>query len=209
MRRLSIMGGLLGIAMLVASSCGDIGGSGQCGGAESSGICASIVSIVPTDTLNGVTTSDVDATQDPCTATGTGTGTGSATVEKWGEHAAIVTFSANLLPGVTAPPAASFVTFNQYSIVYTASPAGTAGPPMASFTGGAPTTITVTTTGTVTVTLTLVSIAQKKAYVAAGGSLTTPSAYTATLTFTGTDEFGKSVSIQGETQFFIGNYATC
>jgi len=111
---------------------------------------------------------------------------------------------------VTVPPATAFITLTQYTISYTLDPGSPAGPALTSRTFNE--TIKIDTGSSVTVTLPFVEISQKNEYVTGvGGSANAnpPRSYTATYTFTGTDQFNSTVTIRGFAQFSIGDFDNC
>lgn len=198
------LGAVIGVILLFVSACGDVGGSGQCGGAAASGLCVNITSITPTDTVNSIDTSSVDIFRNPdCDST-----TAGAQLEPWGAHSAKVTFDVSLPSGATTPPAASFVTIDQYTVEFTANSAGPAGPDIVSI-GPLAETINVQTEGTTTVTLKLVPTETKVAYINNGGPQTSITSYTATYTFSGKDQFDRSISVRGFAQINLGNFDMC
>ncbi|HLB02704.1 MAG TPA: hypothetical protein VJM77_06185 [Nitrospiria bacterium] len=186
---------------LIMTGCGEE--SGQCGGVRDSGLCITIDTISPNDTAaGGGETSDVDALQVDCDSTA------AVDPEPFGAHAADVKFSVNKTsPTVAVPPAPAFVTLTQYTISYALNPGSPSGPALTSRTFND--TIKIKTGASVTATLRFVEIAQKDQYLSGGGSVLTPSSYTATYTFTGTDELNNPITLSGGTQFTIGDFDLC
>src|SRR3569832_2455269 len=85
-KRAAGWGGTLFLLLLI-SACGDVGGSGQCGGVQDSGSCVRVENIIPT--YKGANSSNVDTvlktyTNDPETNT-------PLTFEIFTDHSAIVT----------------------------------------------------------------------------------------------------------------------
>ena len=200
------------LVLFVAAGCGDeqIGAAGQCGGAESSGICVTIDSIEP-GSLGLEDTDDVDAFQNPdCDGDPT-----TPDPEVFSRHSADVTFSAfNLIPsnvpGVT-PGVPTFVTLTQYSIEYTAD-AGNVLPVPTLTNRVFNETIRIDVDGSATVTLAFVELAQLSEFNAQalqGGTAGAIQSYTAKYTFSGQDSLGNSVSVAAFKKFQIGNFDTC
>jgi hypothetical protein len=194
---------LLGTTALVgiALGCGQVGGAGQCNGVDLTGACVTMDSIVPTDLLNSADTNDVDAFQTACLG---------ATPELFGEHMAKVTISANLMTGVTSPPAPAFITFTSYTIEYVASPTNLQTAPVLTSQAFGPTTFHVNTDGTpATLTLDFVNTVTKKQYVDLGGIKTPAMTYSAKYTILGTSQFNQDVALVGSATFNIADYNNC
>jgi hypothetical protein len=202
MRRFLIIWGGIGL-VLVVTACGDIGGSGQCGGVESSGTCVQIESITPT--YQGSSTSNVDAVQDVCDATTT-----PVTVEAFTDHGADITISNTYLPGVDTSLSMP-VTLQNYSISYSVNncPAGATCPALDTLTVAPGQTVTIPANSSVKATFPLVQLQKKAEYVSKGGSLFSYPSYTAHYIITGTDLFNHSISVEGFTEFTIGDYDNC
>ncbi len=188
-------------------ACGDIGGSGQCGGVDVSRACLKIESIAPTYEPSGGPTSDVDAYQDTCDP-------GPPVVfETITDHDATVTFS-NKPVGDAPSNAIPDVTITQYTITYTLNscPAGMTCP---AITPGPVTvfqTFLIPANSTVSVDLKFVDLQMKIDYSNNAVPFPPPflyPSYTATYTFSGTDHFQHGVSATGFTEFTIGDYDNC
>ncbi len=197
------------LGLLVLTGCGDdqVGGAGQCGGAESSGICVTVdliepgsISLPDSDDVDAVQNLDCDgdpATDDP---------------EEISRHFADVTFSAtNLIPsnepGIT-PGVPIFVTLTQYSIEYTADEGNVL--PVPTLTNRVfNETIRIDVDGSTTVTLALVEIAQLVEFNQQGGAAGPIQSYTAKYTFSGQDSLGNGVSVAAFKKFQIGDFDTC
>ncbi|MFQ5456079.1 MAG: hypothetical protein ACE5EA_07755, partial [Nitrospirota bacterium] len=83
---------ILYLSLFILVSCGEIGGSGQCGGAATTGACIRIESIAPDNTSN------VDAQQNICAID---PDTGDITYESFTDHNAKITISNSPLPGAS------------------------------------------------------------------------------------------------------------
>lgn len=202
-KRAAGWGGTL-LLLLLISACGEVGGSGQCGGAEDSGSCVRIESIIPS--YLGANTSNVDAAQDACVdSTGAVTG-----IESFTDHGAAILVSNSSLPGAPANTT-RIVTLRDYSVEYSINrcPAGSVCPALTLLTVAPGQTTVIPANGSVSFTLPFVPLATKDEYVRLGGSLGTFPSYTALYTITGTDAFNKSVSIQGAAEFTIGDFNNC
>jgi len=193
---------LFGLAM----GCGQTGGGGQCDGADSSGMCATIDSIIPTDTVTGFgDTSDVDAFP---LLSGDCDGNGVADdPEPFGKHSALVTISANLLPDVTSPPAPEYVEFVGYDIDYIPSPDNLVpAPALTSQTFSD--SWRVSANESVTRTLEFVTIQTKLEYQSNGGTAL-PATYTARYTLYGKTQFNQFIKLVGLATFQIGDFNLC
>lgn len=198
--------------LFVTTGCGDdqIGAAGQCGGAESSGICVTIDSIEP-GSLALPDTDDVDAFQNPdCDGDPT-----TPDPEVFSRHSADVTFSVfNLIPsnepGVT-PGVPTFVTLTQYSIEYTADTGNVL--PVPTLTNRVfNETIRIDVEGSTMVTLAFLEIAQLVEFAEQALEDETANAiqsYTAKYTFSGQDSLGNPVSVAAFKKFQIGNFNAC
>jgi hypothetical protein len=198
-------------------ACGEIGGSGQCGGVEDSGACVVIEEIQPTYEVSGGDVSNVDAFMDICEVTEDG----EFEFEEITDHDAIVTISNLPLPGSTVTFVPD-VTFTRYTIEYSPNfcPNGIC-PPLTSV--SASETIFVPGFGSVSRDLKMVDLAKKMEYAAGVGDNLFPSlvgaphtpnsllfpSYTARYTFTGKDIFNNGIVVSGVTEFTIGDYANC
>jgi hypothetical protein len=187
-----------------ALGCGQVGGAGQCNGVEVTGMCVTVDSIQPTDTVTGFgDTSSVDAFQNPDCDGDPAT----SDAEKFGDHSAKVTISANFMKNVTSPPAPAFVTFTGYTVQYVASTTNTvAAPGMTTQTFSD--SWKVNADESVTKTLDLVILQTKDEYVKGGGSKS-PAIYTAKYTISGTSQFNQDVVLIGTTSISIGDYNLC
>jgi hypothetical protein len=193
----------------LAFGCGTTGGGGQCDGADSSGMCATIDNIVPTDLVSGFgPTSSVDAfrlVSGDCDANGT-----ADDPEPFGDHSALVTISANLIPNVTSPPAPEYVEFTGYTIEYIASPTNLiAAPPLATQVFSE--SWKVGADETVTKTLEFVSLQTKAEFFTAFGGVApvAPIHYTAVYTISGKTQFDQDMTLVGSTAFSIGDFDAC
>ncbi len=202
-RRLWRWGLFLGLSG-AALGCGEVGGGGQCFGVDVSGMCVAVESIIPTDTaVSNKDTSSVDAYQtidcDPATP--------QFEVEPIGPHSSKVTFSAQLMPGLTSPPAPAFVTWTGYTIEYIPNPNNLVfSPPLTGWSLGE--TIKVDINTTLERTLELVPVQTKAEYGELGGS-PLPTNYTAVFTFFGTTQFNQDLVVKGTTNFDIGDWDNC
>ena len=192
---------VLGIAL----GCGEIGGAGQCFGVDETGVCVTIDSIVPTDTINTADTSDVDAFQ---TADCDGDLT-TVDPEPFGKHSATVAISVTLMPGVVSSqnggPAPSFVTITGYTIEYVAVTAGAPNLNAESYTAAQK----IDAGASATMTLEFVSISNKALFGSNASSSGAPAQYQANYTITGTTEFVDPLILKGSTSFNMANYSHC
>jgi hypothetical protein len=189
----------------LAFGCGTTGGAGQCDGADSSGLCATIDAIIPTDLVSGFgATNKVDAYFSTNDCDGNGT---PDDPEPWGDHSALVTISGNLFPNVTSPPAPEYVEFYGYTIQYEPSSNNLVpSPPLSSqaFTE----TWRVSANETVTKTLEFVAIQTKLEFQNTGGTVT-PAFYTALYTIYGKTQFDQDIKLVGAATFEMGDYDAC
>jgi hypothetical protein len=205
MERFWMLGGLLGL-MLLLPGCGDVGGSGQCGGVESSGTCVQIQSIIPT--YLGENTRNVDIFQNVCDAT-----TIPLTMEDFEDHAADITINNTFLPGVDESLSMP-VTLQNYSISYSVNACASSAdcPALDTFTVSPGETITIPANSSVKATFPLVPLQKKIEFntklLASGGVISFPS-YTAHYIITGTDFFNHPISVEGYTEFTMGAYDHC
>ncbi len=191
------------VVLGAALGCGQIGGAGQCNGVDVVGACVAMESVVPTDSVGfGGDTPDVDAAQTLVCSSGT--------PEPFGEHAAKVTISADLMQGVTSPPAPAFITFTSYTIEYTPSSTNLVTAPALTAQSFGPITMKINTDGSsITDTVEFMNLQTKAEYVSGGGSLNPPSSYSAKYTFKGTSQFNQDVVLVGSASFNIGDYNYC
>lgn len=218
-----ILLGLLGTGLLgFLYACGEVGGSGQCGGAEDSGACIKIESIIPTYDVGGGSTSNADAFIDICDIDEE---TGEITVEEMTDHGATVTFRNEPLPGAD-PATVPDVTITQYTLTYSLNncPAGAICPTLSTQTVTPGETLLIPANGTVSRDLKFVDLAKKMEYATGIGddmfgvpfgslvhtlaSLEYPS-YTVTYRFQGTDIFNNPIELVGYSEFTIGDYDNC
>jgi hypothetical protein len=201
-KRYAIQWIVAGLGLLIATACGEVGGSGQCGGAESNGVCITIDFITPN--YNEEDTSSVDVNFNPdCNLDGT-----LDDPEFFSDHNAVATFSSVQLTAddsIAVPP---FVTFTSYQIDYTQNTVPAIGPPIATTTFNETINIDTGTTGN-QFPLELVPNSTKDQYLADGGDPATYPSYTATYTFRGTDAFNNEMTLQGSTSFEIGGFNYC
>jgi hypothetical protein len=216
-----ILLGLFGAGiMIILYACGEVGGSGQCGGASDSGSCVKIASIEPVYDVGGGNTSDVDAFIDICDIDLT---TGEITYEEFTDHNATVTLQNDPLPGAPEDTA-SDVTIKEYwldyklnSCPFTASSSNCPELGEQHVTPGQ--TILVPANETVVYDLKFVDIAKKQEYANKVGDDTFdlphsakafeyPS-YTVTYRFSGTDIFNNKITLTGYSEFTIGDYDNC
>ncbi|HIN33086.1 MAG TPA: hypothetical protein EYM83_03975 [Nitrospirales bacterium] len=200
------------LVLLVLAGCGDdqIGSAGQCGGAESSGICVTINSIAP-GSLGLPSSDDVDAFQNPDCDGDPATND----PEDFSRHSANVTLSVtNLIPtnvpGETAG-VPTFVTLTQYRIEYTAD-AGNVLPVPTLTNRVFNETIRIDVNADATVTIALLELAQLNEYAEQalqGGTTDAFQSYTVKYTFSGQDSLGNPVSVAAFKKIQIGDFDTC
>lgn len=190
----------------LAMGCGQIGGAGQCNGVNITGMCVTVDSIQPTDTVTGFgDTSDVDAFQsadcdgDPATSD----------PEKFGKHSAKVTISATLMTGVSSPPAPAFVTWTGYTIDFVASSTNLVSAPSLSSQAFAADNLKVNADTPTTWTFEFVPSQTKSEYANNSGPQWPPATYSAIYTFKGETQFKQDVEIKSSASFNIGNYDLC
>ena len=191
----------LGVAGLVSCGSGDEsdGGGGACGGADETGICLFVESIVVSDVDEGP---DVDVIQGICTPA---TMTSPAIFEDFVIARTAVTFGASQIGPEL--PSASLIIVTGYTITYAATPPV---PPVVApaitpvqFTGN---TATIPVNGTATANVDLFNFAQKAAWAGVfNGNVT----YSATYTFFGEDDLGESVSVTASALFDLANFNNC
>jgi len=192
------------LLLLLISACGDVGGSGQCGGVQDSGSCVRIENIVPT--YKSTPTSNVDAVLSACSVDPV---TGAPlTFEIFTDHEATLTVTNVPMPGapLTSPEP---VTLLDYSITYSVNrcPVGATCPALTPLVASQ-TTLVLPNIST-SFQLPFVPLSTKQEYVSLGGSVNSFPSYTATYVITGTNASKKPISIQGEAEFTIGDYNTC
>jgi len=192
----------LGVAGLASCGSGDEsdGGGGACGGADETGICLFVESIVVSDVDEGP---DVDVFQNPDCV---GTATPPLIAEDFVIARTAVTFGASQIG--LQPPSASLIIVTGYTITYAATPPvfpPVVAPPITpvQFTGN---TATIPVNGTATANVDLFNFAQKAAWNAVTtGNVT----YSATYTFLGKTDIGESVSVTVSTLFDLANFNNC
>lgn len=197
-RRQYALLGLIFISALLG--CGEIGGSGQCGGAETSGVCVRLEEIKPVPK-----NAEVDAFQTPICPK-------SLAAEPFGSDNATVSVSA--LPLITPSKNAAiprFVTVNEYEIRYTISQGNNcSGCPVNLTTVSKSFTKGIDTDGTSkSFDLILVDLSTKAEYRNLGGDPKQSVPYTATYVISGTDEFNNGFSVSGFTEFRFRNIDNC
>ncbi len=189
-----------GVAGLVSCGSGDESdGGGACGGADETGICLFVESIVVSDVDEGP---DVDVFQNPDCV---GTATPPLVAEDFVIARTAVTFGASQIG--LQPPSASLIIVTGYTITYAAIPPAlpVMAPPIppVAFTGN---TATIPVNGTATANVDLFNFAQKAAWNAlTNGNVT----YSATYTFLGETDIGESVSVTVSTLFDLANFNNC
>jgi hypothetical protein len=195
---------------MLAACGGEIGGSGQCGGAEDSNVCVRIERITPVY-LDDLNTSNVDAVLQPQCRKNVPNDDGTRDIvgaEPFADHNADLTISSTLLPGAPAAFAGD-VTLVDYAIQYTSNrcPAGATCPALSPLVSAQTTVLHAAQT--VTITLPFAPLALRNEYLAEGGDPGAFASYTAQYTLTGTNSFNQAVSIQGSAEFTIGNFNHC
>ena len=189
-------------ALGILLGCGEIGGAGQCNGVDVTGMCVTLDSIQPVN-VQGENTNDVDIFQDPDCDGDPET----FDPEPFGSHGATVTISANLMPGVTSPPAPGFVTWEKYTVEYDPSPTNiNFAPPLNIQEFGE--TIKVNADSSTESTLEMMPLPIKEQYVIDSGGFETTS-YTVIYTFTGKTQFNQEIALKGSTSIIVGAFANC
>lgn len=195
------------------SGCGSGPGQPGSAGTEDTGV---LLSTSLTPTYNGKNTSDVDAFQDICTAA---TATTPAVYEKIYDHQATVTITATLLnPTPQITPGTLYIDY--YTVEYRRSQDSIGAPPIESDTRYDTIIITppLSGTGSTTTTFTaiFVDLTRKAKYssntLSGAYSYTTLAYlnnYTATYTFVGHNQYGKSFSFMAQVDFQIGDFNNC
>jgi len=196
-----IMRGAILIAFFLGvASCGEIGGSGQCGGSEFTGSCLRIDRIEPLG-AEDKETSNVDVALHLCP---------DGKPEKGlFDHNARVTFSNHPLPGVDKEDT-SDIELKDFSIVYTVNycPAGATCPPLKTLKIKGD-SLSVPRDSAKDIILPFVPLAVKDEYVNGGGSLSHVPSYSATYTVIGTDSFQNGVSVKGSAEFSVADFNLC
>lgn len=202
---------LLLALIIFINGCGEVGGSGQCGGVATAGACIMISNIAPS--YFGETTSNVDIVPNLCVDPATGATTG---VEQYGDHFASISFLNFPLPGAiieTMP----IVTIQNYSISYTLNecPTGATCPALDTslFNPGDSFTIFPDAdpkipTG-ITKDLSFFSIRKKDEFISKGGTTNSYPSYSANYIFNGTTTFNQSISVSGSVEFTLGDFNNC
>ena len=196
----------LGVAGLVSCGSGDeSGGGGACGGADETGICLFVASLVPFDVDEGP---DVDVFQNICVVA---VPPALDTVEDFVIARAVPTFGAsNIGPQLTS---ATQIIITGYTISYAAiPPPAFFAPAIASvtFTGN---TATIPVGGTATANVDLFTFDQKEIYrlaaIALNGVLPDSITYSARYTFFGETDIGEPVSVTASTFFDLADFDNC
>lgn len=221
------------LVLFVAAGCGDeqVGGAGQCGGAQSSGICVTVDNITPLPAGTGATGiglagggatgggvveggiaepgsdrvdsfQNLDCDGDPSTVD----------PEPFSEKVASVTLGVrNLIPtnipGIT-PGVPTFVTFTQYRLDYFADE-GNVQPVPALSSRVFNESIVINVDETEIRLLVLVAQDQKDEFSNAVGDTDLLRSYTAKYTFSGQDSLGGSVSVAAFKRFQLGDIDSC
>ena len=156
--------GFFVLLFVAFTACGDIGGSGQCGGGSETGTCLRIENISPGDEKNK-NSSNVDAFFSVCTAT--------STLEVMTDHVAEITVSNRRIPGsIIVLSDVSDITLRDYTITYSNNdcPVGVVACPDLGTLRVAPgQTQIVKADQTITFTLPFVPLRIKQDYVRSGG----------------------------------------
>lgn len=202
----------LGALLLLVSACGDVGGSGQCGGGGETGSCLRIESIQPSNGGDD-DTSNVDAFKDLCNAFDVANATSTPVepkFEKIFDHSAKLTISNHPLPGVNVEDI-SDVTLNNFAVTYSINrcPTGATCPALDTLQVAPGETFTIKADTEFTIGLPFVPLAAKSQYIALGGSAFEFPSYTGTYTITGTDSFNNPVKVVGSAEFTIGDFDNC
>lgn len=185
--------------LLLLAGCGEIGGSGQCGGVEDNGVCVTINSITPQESIS------IDAFRN--------TDCDSTTLEQEPEenihtHQADVVLETVLLQGVTQPPAPNSIEFSQYRIQYSVNIGSPSNTPALND-KFIPFTLKLGVPLSLTTSLILVDLDTIFEYQGKKGPTVPTATYTATYTLTGTDQFANPVEVRGFTRFEIGDFDLC
>jgi hypothetical protein len=195
-----------GVAGLVSCGSGDeSGGGGACGGADETGICLFVASLVPFDVDEGP---DLDVVQDICTPA---VPPALAVFEDFVIARAEPTFGASQIgPLLTS---ATQIIITGYTISYAAiPPPAFFAPPITAvqFTGNV---TTIPVNGTATANVDLLTFDQKEIYrlaaIALNGVLPDSITYSATYTFFGETDIGEPVSVTASTFFDLANFNNC
>ena len=202
-----------GVAGLVSCGSGDdSGGGGACGGADETGICLFVATLVPFDVDEGP---DVDVVQNMnCT----GAMMAPFVVEDFVIARAQPTFGASQIgPQLTS---ATQIIITGYTISYAAIPPPVPLPPPLPFIAPAITSVTFTgnvttipVNGTATANVDLFTFDQKAVYlldaIALNGVLPASITYSARYTFFGETDIGEPVSVMASTFFDLANFNNC
>lgn len=192
-----------GMAALLAA-CGEVGGSGQCGGIESNGVCLTVDSITPFYLGGGTSSVDVSRNFD-CEGDGVAS---TDDIEAFTSHQADVEFSAvSLVPAgsIAVPP---FFTITSYQIDFFPNTGFATGPDLLSRRYSETFRIDTDSTGN-SIRLVLVDLDGKDEWLANGGNDSEHPTYSARYTFFGTDAFDNEIVAQGVTTFEIGGFDYC
>ena len=195
----------LGVAGLVSCGSGDeSGGGGACGGADETGICLFVASLVVSDVDEGP---DVDVLRDlDCNGDGTLDDPEDFVIAR-----AEPTFGAsNIGPVLTS---ATQIIITGYTISYAAIPPPAFFAPAITavhFTGN---TATIPVGGTATANVDLFTFDQKEIYrlaaIALNGVLPDSITYSARYTFFGETDIGEPVSVTASTFFDLADFDNC
>lgn len=191
------------------AGCGSGPGSPGSQGTEDTGVK---LETTITPTYNGANTSSVDAFQDICSAGPP------AVYEKITDHSATVTITATLLnPNPQITPGTLYIDY--YTVEYRRSQDSIGAPPIESDTRYDTIVVTPPQSGTGSTTTTFtaifVDLIRKAKYSsdtfggAYSSSLAYLNNYTATYTFVGHNQYGKSFSFMAQVDFQIGDFDNC
>ncbi|GMQ89959.1 MAG: hypothetical protein BMS9Abin10_0298 [Gammaproteobacteria bacterium] len=186
-------------AGLLLSSCDSAGGGGAGGGVDNNGVFLFTSSIEPEDITGS--TKDVDLVQGICDPGPP------PEVEPFSDHDALVSFGTFTIDNV--PTNATLIFITNYTIVYTINPNSFPGPVPPSLEVGSGVNIVVPVNGSVDATVSIFNVQQKVDFVAAGWVPFSEPSYTATYTFRGEDEFGRSVSTSASTELLLTDFNNC
>ncbi len=189
----------LGVAGLVSCGSGDeSGGGGACGGADETGICLFVASLVVFDVDEGP---DVDVVQTICVVA---VPPALDTVEDFVIARAEVTFGAsNIGPVLTS---ATQIIITGYTISYAAIPPPAFFAPVIASVSCPGNTATIPVGGTATANVDLFNFTQKAAWAAVFVENVT---YSATYTFFGETDIGEPVSVTASTFFDLADFDNC
>ncbi len=192
------------LLLLLISACGEIGGSGQCGGGEGTGSCLRIESITPQYLEKN--RPSVDVVQVDCDASASTT-----KLEPMASHSAELVISNRPIPPLKKEDI-SDITLRSYSISYIVNrcPSGATCPALDLLLVNPGQTFLVPADGSVTFTgLNFFPLDSKNEYRGKFGSTLAFPHYTANYRFTGTDSRQNPVSVEGSSSFEIGNFDNC